>query len=67
MNYHLSGRVMSLDHTETPIAARGHGLASRLTEGVLQEVRERGLKIAPRCPFVVAFLDRHPEYRDLVA
>jgi uncharacterized protein len=67
MNYHLAGRVMSLDHTETPVAARGRGLASRLTEGVLQEVRARGLKIVPRCAFVRAFLDRHPEYRDLVA
>jgi len=67
MNYQLSGRVMSLDHTETPVAARGRGLASRLTEGVLQEMRRRGLKIVPRCPFVRAFVDRHSEYRDLVA
>jgi predicted GNAT family acetyltransferase len=67
MNYQLSGQVISLDHTETPVAARGRGLASRLTEGVLQEMRRRGLKIVPRCPFVRAFVDRHPEYRDLVA
>jgi hypothetical protein len=67
MNYHLSGQVMSLDHTETPVAARGRGLASRLTEGVLQEVWQRGFKIVPRCPFVRAFVDRRPEYRDLVA
>ncbi len=67
MNYQLSGQVMSLDHTETPVAARGRGLASRLTEGVLQEMRRRGLKIVPRCPFVRAFVDRHPKYRDLVA
>lgn len=67
MNYRLSGQVMSLDHTETPVTARGRGLASRLTEGVLREVRQRGLKIVPRCPFVRAFVDRHAEYRDLVA
>jgi uncharacterized protein len=67
MNYQLSGQVISLDHTETPVAARGRGLASWLTEGVLQEMRRRGLKIVPRCPFVRAFVDRHPEYRDLVA
>jgi hypothetical protein len=66
MNYRLTGNVISLDHTETPIAARGRGLASRLVEGALQIVRARGLKIVPRCPFVRAYLDKHPEYGDLV-
>jgi hypothetical protein len=67
MNYQLSGKVISLDHTETPVAARGRGLASRLTQGVLDEARGRGLKIVPRCPFVRAFVERHPEYQDLMA
>ena len=67
MNYRLSGSVISLDHTETPVAARGRGLASQLIEAVLDEVRSRGLKIVPRCPFVRAYVERHPEYRDLVA
>jgi hypothetical protein len=67
MNYRLNGNVISLDHTETPVAARGRGLASRLVQGVLDEARARGLKIVPRCPFVVAYVARHPEYRDLVA
>lgn len=67
MNYRLSGDVISLDHTETPVAARGRGLASRLTQGVLDDVRSRGLKIVPRCPFVRAYVERHPQYRDLLA
>jgi len=66
VNYRLAGNVISLDHTETPVAARGRGLASRLVDGVLQVVRARGLKIAPRCPFVRAYLGRHPEYSDLL-
>lgn len=66
MNYRLAGDVISLDHTETPVAARGRGLASRLVEGVLEIVRARGLKIVPRCPFVRAYLDKHPEHADLV-
>ena len=66
-NYRLDGNVISLDHTETPVEARGRGLASRLTEGVLQTARARGLKIVPRCAFVRAFLDKHPKDRDLVA
>ena len=67
MNYRLADGVMSLDHTETPAAARGRGLASRLVEGALQIVRQRGLKVVPRCPFVGAYLAKHPEYSDLVA
>lgn len=67
MNYRLSANVISLDHTETPVAARGRGLASQLVKGVLDEVRSRGLKIVPRCPFVRAYVERHPEYRNLLA
>lgn len=66
MNYRLSGGVITLAHTETPAAARGRGIASRLVEGVLETVRARGLKVVPRCPFVRAYLAEHPQYRDLV-
>jgi uncharacterized protein len=67
LNYRLTGNVITLNHTETPVGARGRGIASRLVDGVLQEARMRGLKIVPRCPFVTAYLTKHPEYRDLVA
>jgi uncharacterized protein len=67
LNYRLAGDVLFLNHTETPVAARGRGLASRLVEGVLKEARGGGLKIVPRCAFVTAWLAKHPEYRDLVA
>jgi uncharacterized protein len=66
MTYRLAGNVMTLAHTETPVAARGRGIASRLVKGVLDDMR-RGLKIVPRCPFVSAYLAKHPEYRNLVA
>jgi uncharacterized protein len=67
LNYKLTGDVITLAHTETPVAARGRGLASRLVEAVLQQARARGLKVVPRCPFVSAYLDKHPEFLDLVA
>ena len=67
MNYTLAGNVMSLDHTETPFEARGRGIASRLVAGALDQIRARGLKIVPRCPFVRVFVGKHREYRDLVA
>jgi len=67
MNYALAGTVLTLNHTETPVAARGRGIASRLVEAVLEEARSSGLKVVPRCPFVRAYLAKHPDYRDLVA
>jgi uncharacterized protein len=49
------------------VQARGRGLASQLVAGALENVRARGLKVVPRCPFVRAYIARHPEYRDLLA
>jgi predicted GNAT family acetyltransferase len=67
LNYKLDGDVMTLQHTETPVAARGRGLASRLVQGVLETARARGLKVVPRCAFVRAFLAKHPEFGDVLA
>jgi uncharacterized protein len=67
MNYRFYGDVISLEHTETPPQARGHGIASQLTAGVFEIARKRGLKVVPRCPFVRAYLGQHPEFSDLLA
>ena len=67
MRYRLNGGMLSLDHTETPTQARGRGIASQLVAGVLELARARGLKVVPRCPFVSAYLAKHPEFGDLVA
>jgi uncharacterized protein len=67
VTYRLGDGVITLQHTETPIEARGQGIASKLIEGTLDIVRSRGLKVIPRCDFVRAYIARHPEYRDLVA
>ncbi len=67
VKYRLGNGVITLDHTETPVEARGRGIASQLVAAVLDTARSRGLKVVPRCPFVTAYLARHPEYRDLLA
>lgn len=66
MNYQLGDGVISLNHTETPVAARGRGIASELVRGALAIARARGLKVVPRCPFVRAYLAQHPEDSDLM-
>jgi uncharacterized protein len=63
----LEGRVLDLDHTFVPPALRGGGVASQLTEHALHYAREHGYRVIPSCPFVAAFIERHPQHRDLLA
>jgi predicted GNAT family acetyltransferase len=41
-------------------------MAGALVDVALSALRQRGLRVIPLCPFVRAWLDRHPEYADLV-
>ena len=59
------GLVLELDHTYVPKALRGGGMASALTAHALDYARERGSRVVPSCPFVAAYMRRHPEYRGL--
>lgn len=55
-----------LFHTEVEPAFEGQGIGRRLVTGVLDDIRASGLRITVKCPFVNAFLERHPGYRDLL-
>jgi uncharacterized protein len=66
-NYQLGNGVITISHTETPIAARGQGIASKLVAGALEIARARGLKVIPRCPFVRTYVQKHLEVADLLA
>ena len=65
--YRRTENVLTLDHAEVPSALEGRGIGSRLVKATLDDVRSRGLKVVPRCSFVSAYIDRHPEYQDLLA
>lgn len=65
--YDREGDVLAFTHTEVPAELEGRGIASRLIRGALADVRRRGLRIVPACSFVAAYVERHPEERDLVA
>lgn len=54
-------------HTVVEDAFEGRGVGSRLARAALDAVREEGLRVVPQCPFIRAFVDRHPAYADLVA
>lgn len=65
--YRRSPDVITLVHTDVDPKWEGHGVGSELVQSALDDLRARGLKVRPLCPFVAAFLERHPEYLDLVA
>lgn len=63
--YELAPGVVTFTHTEVPKELGGRGIGTRLVEGALAQVRRDGLKVVPRCPFVKAYLDKHPDEADL--
>lgn len=63
--YRLADGVITFMHTEVPKALEGRGIGSRLVRGELEVARARGLKVIAKCPFVAAYIARHPEYADL--
>lgn len=58
--------VVVFTHTEVDPRQEGHGIGSTLVREALDAVRAAGDRIEPRCPFVRAFVEDHPEYGDLV-
>jgi predicted GNAT family acetyltransferase len=64
--YRLTPGVITFVHTEVPQALSGQGFATRLIRGALDMVRAQGLKVVPQCPFVSAFMGKHPEYNDML-
>ncbi|MEV6115240.1 GNAT family N-acetyltransferase [Streptomyces sp. NPDC052109] len=52
-------------HTEVDEAFAGQGLASRLVQEALTDVRASGKRIVPVCPYVAKFLNKHEEFADI--
>jgi predicted GNAT family acetyltransferase len=64
--YMLTGENITFTHTEVPAELEGRGIASQLARYALDDARARGLKVIPLCPFISAYIRRHPEYQDIV-
>lgn len=66
LDYRLVGQTLYLVHAEVPRAARGRGYAGEVTRGALEWAREQGFRVIPQCGYVAAYIERHPEYSDLL-
>jgi len=58
---------IAFTHTEVSPECEGRGFGSRLAAAALDDARRQGLVVVPLCPFIAGFIQRHPEYGDLVA
>ena len=67
VRYRSSARVRTFVHAEVPSVQRSNGLGSALARGALELARTQGYKIVPQCPFIAAYIGKHPEFQDLVA
>lgn len=66
VTYRMAPGVIVLLHAEVNPARERQGWGSRLVAGALDDARKRGLKVRPVCPFVAAYIERHPDDRDLL-
>ena len=64
--YTITGGVITFVHTEVPPELGGKGIGSRLIRGALDQVRAGGLKVIAQCPFVKAYIEKHPDDADLL-
>lgn len=64
--YRIARDLLVFTHTEVDPAYEGQGVGGALVRQALDDVRGRGLKVLPLCPFVKAWIGRHPEYHDIV-
>lgn len=64
--YQRAGATVSFTHTEIGSAYEGRGLGSVLAGEALDTVRAQGGSVLPFCPFIRRYIERHPDYLDLV-
>ena len=66
LDYRLRDDFIVLTHTEVLDGFAGQGIGSRLVRAVFADLREREIPVIPKCPFVVAWLQKHPEQHDVL-
>ncbi|WP_201526224.1 GNAT family N-acetyltransferase [Psychrobacter frigidicola] len=66
VSYQDRGDTLVYDHTEVPQALEGQGVGSALIKHALDYAREHDKKVVPQCPFVASYIDKHPDYQDLI-
>jgi uncharacterized protein len=61
VQYRARPGLIAFVHTEVDPAYEGQGLGGKLVKGALDAAAARDLAVLPFCPFVDAYIKRHPE------
>lgn len=64
--YALEPDCITFTHTIVPEALSGQGIGSQLAKACLQAARERGLQVKPMCSFIAGYIQKHPEFQELL-
>jgi len=64
--YRRVGERILFTHTEVPEQLEGRGIAAQLARSGLDFARAEALTVVPLCPFIASYIERHPEYQDLL-
>jgi predicted GNAT family acetyltransferase len=64
--YRISPGTITFTHTEIDNAHEGKGFGSTLAQAALDAARARGLAVRPECRFIRGWIDRHPDYQNVV-
>lgn len=67
IEYKLTGTNLFLIHTEVPHELEGKGVGTAIIQKALQYAKDLHYSIIPICPFVRAYLKRHPEWNSFVS
>ena len=66
--YQLAQRLFVFTHTEVEDRFEGRGVGSAIARAALEDVRDTGTRqVLPLCPFIKEWIDKHPDYQDLLA
>ncbi len=66
LDYRMDGDIIIFTHTGVPEAIGGRGIGSKLARAGLKYARQQGYRVRPLCWFVAGYIQRHPEYQDLL-
>jgi uncharacterized protein len=64
--YEVRDGVIVFTHTKVFDEFEGQGVGGRLAQEALDHLRDRGDKVIARCPFIAGWIEKHPEYGDLL-
>ena len=66
-SYDLEGdnRIV-FTHTLVPAELSGRGIANQLAHAALEHARAKKLTVVPQCSFIAKYIERNPQYKDLL-